>query len=139
MIPPASDWREHVDHPHDHQRGLLGDGHLRAKSRRLDEVLDDFVSLAEFLDRLGDPVERPGKRLDVLAVERGDEDFHQFLADDFRVLFLVAAGDGEFREGDVALRFVEQPGECLDALVRGFRAGGEEFKEPVRFSKELGE
>ena len=72
-------FREHVHHPDDHQRGFLGDRHLRGEIPGVDEVVHDFVALAEFFDGLGNPVERLGQRLDVLAVEGGDEDLDEFL------------------------------------------------------------
>lgn len=126
---------EHVHHPNDDQGGFLGDGHLGCEVLRVHVVIHDFVALAEFLDRFGNPVKRLGKRLDILPLEGGDEHLDQLFADDFRVPFLVAAGYCQLGERNVPIRFLQQPGEGFDALMRRFGTGGKELKEPVRLSK----
>ena len=70
-------------------------------------MVHDLVALAEFLDGLGNPVEGFGQGLDVLPLQRGDEDFHEFLADGFRILFLIAAGHGQFGQRDMAVGFLQ--------------------------------
>jgi hypothetical protein len=67
------------------EAAFLGDGHLWARNPcGFHQVVHDFETLAEFFDGLGNPIERFGKRLDVLPVQRRYEHLDEFLADGFR-------------------------------------------------------
>src|SRR5690606_39667931 len=75
------------------------------------------VAVGELLDLLGDLVQRRTERLDVLALDRGDEAVHQRLADLVGGLALELAGELERVKRGLAVgspqHFVQGPGRVV--------------------------
>src|SRR2546423_12794470 len=85
--------------------------------------------LADFLDGLGNFVERRGQRLDVFALQRRNEGlaelFREFLGDSF----VLPAAANKFIEAlrrIVMLELPEKINQMMDAAVRLRRAGFEQ-------------
>src|SRR5690606_13713809 len=73
--------RQQPDHLHHHLGGLLEHRGARGEVDVLQVLQRQRVAVGELLDLLGDLVQRRAQRLDVLALDRGDEAVHQLLAD----------------------------------------------------------
>src|SRR5438876_10951996 len=96
--------------------------------------------LADFLDGLGDFVERRGEGLNVFALQRGDEGlaelFREFLGDSF--VFPAAANKFiEALRRIVMLEFAEKINQMMDAAVGLLRAGFEQIVKLFVVTEEL--
>src|SRR5438477_8932985 len=97
-------------------------------------------ALADFLDGLGDFVERRGEGLDVFALKRGDEClaklFGQFLGDSF--VFPAAANKFiKALRRIVMLEFPEKINQMMDAAIGLLRAGFEKVVKLFVVTEEL--
>ena len=97
-------------------------------------------ALADFLDGLGDFVERGGEGLDVFALQWGNEClaklFGQFLGDSF--VFPAAANKFiEALRRIVMLEFPEKINQMMDAAVGLLRAGFEQVVKLFVVTEEL--
>src|SRR4249919_3850805 len=136
---------ELVHHLDDHAGGLFQHLRPRGEVDAIQAVPRKRVAVGEALDLLGNLVQRRGQRLDVLALDRGDEAVDQRLADLVGGFALALAGELEgFQarrafgrlqhgmEGDGAVvgrhcRVVEQAVELLalaEDRLQGEHAGG---------------
>jgi len=80
------------------------------------------IALGEFFHLLWNLVQRAAERLDVLALDRGDEAVHQRLADAVGGFALTPAGEFEGIQLRLALRVAQHLVQCLGTVVR--RTGG---------------
>src|SRR5882762_9695409 len=89
-------------------------------------------ALADFLDGLGNFVERRAQRLDVFALQRGDERLAELFRQLLRDLFVLAPAVDEFIETlrrIVMLEFPEERDEMVNAAISLLRAGFEQIVE----------
>src|SRR6476659_7066138 len=96
--------------------------------------------LADFLDGLGNFVERGSERLDVFALERGNERLAKLLGQLLRDLFILAPAIDEFIEAlrlFVMLEPAEKSDEMVDTAVGLLRAGFEQVEELFVVAKEF--
>ncbi len=95
-------------------------------------VRTDQDALADFLDRLGNFVERGGEGLDVFALERGDESLAELLGQFLRDLLVLAPAVDEFLQAlrrFLALQLGQERDQMMHALVGLLRAGLEQVEE----------
>src|ERR1041384_4311233 len=97
-------------------------------------------SLADFLNRLRNLVERRGERLDVFALEWGDESFAELFGELLGDAFVFAPAGDEFLEALrplVMLEFAEQRDEMVNAAVGLLGARFEQIEKLFVVTKEL--
>src|SRR6478735_6799148 len=84
-----------ADHLLEHLAGLFQHACARDEIDVAEAVADQRIALGEFLDDLGNLVQRAGQGLDVLALQRGHEGVDQRLADFGSELLLALAREAE--------------------------------------------
>src|ERR1043166_4828251 len=95
---------------------------------------------SDFLNGFRNLVERRGERLDVFALERGDESFAELFGQLLSDPFVFAPAGDEFLEALrplVMLEFAEECDEMVDAAVGLLGAGFEQIEKLFVVTEEL--
>ena len=127
---------ELADHRDDHLGRPFEERGTLAEVDALQAIGDDHVALGELLDGLGNLVQRGVQRLDVFAVQGGDEGVHQFLADLAVQGLLAGARRAEGGHHRGAVGFGDQFMHGLGAFARGVGAGLEQAIELVALTED---
>src|SRR5690606_34457473 len=117
-----------VHHLHHHPGGLLQHRRARRAVDVLEVLAGQRVAVGEPLDLLGDLVQGRAQRLDVLALDRGDEAVHQRLADLVGGGALAQAGQLEGVQRRLAVGFLHHRVQGAGAVQRG---GGRFIQQEV--------
>ena len=120
-------------------RGLIEQFDL-FETAAVDVLRKNHNALADFLDRLGNLIERRGQRLDILAFQRRDECLAELFRQLLRDLFIFAPAVDKCVQTlrrIVLLQFVQKGDEMMHAAVRLLRAALRANRKIFRRAREI--